>query len=106
MRNFPARCCRHFVQPVILVENLVAESGKTRLPLSDLVPLAQMCSQSLFDMPSYLGKCLATVLEMEVTQPATNRGIDLLHNIFNRHHRPISFRQTGNPVFDVLQGFL
>jgi hypothetical protein len=31
---------------------LVAESGKTRLPLPDLVPLAQVCSQSLLNVPS------------------------------------------------------
>ena len=97
--RFLLTCCRrHFVQPVLLVENSVAESGKTRLPLPDLVSLAQVCSQSLLNMPSHLFKGLATVLEMEVAHPATNRGIDLLHYLFNRYHRPISYRQIGDPL--------
>ena len=43
---------------------------------------------------------------MKVANSASDHGVDFVHDPFKGHDRPISFRELGDPVFDLLLGFL
>jgi len=77
-----------------------------RIPLSDLVPLAQLRDQTLLHMVPYIAHCFAAIAIMKVAYPAANGGIDFIHYPVKRYNRPTSCRKMGHPVFDGLQGFL
>ena len=102
----PARCCRHFVQPVFFIQCPVRKLDVSCLPVSDLVPLAQMRYQSLLHMVPYLTQRFAAIAIVKVANPASHGGVDLIHDPIKRHDRPLSLREIGDPVFDGLQGFL
>jgi len=106
MRPLPDRGCRHFVKPVPLVQRPVFKPGVSRLPVSDLVPLAQMRDQTSLHMVPYMAHCFAAIAIVKVADPAAHGGVDLVHYPIKWHNRPTSCRKIGNPVFDGLQGFL
>lgn len=43
---------------------------------------------------------------MKVANPASDHSVDFIHNPFKGHDRSFSFRKFGDPVFDLLHGFL
>ena len=106
MRLRPACCRRHFVQAVLLVKSSVIKLDKTRLPVPDLVPLAQMCPQPFFNMTPYMLQGFAAVLEVEVANPAADGGVDSSHNQIKRHTCSLPLRESANTIFDRLQRLL
>src|SRR3989304_324379 len=70
MRLLPNRCCRHLVKPIPLVQRPVFKPDVSRLPISDLVPLAQMSYQPLLHMVPYLAHCFAAIAIVKVADPA------------------------------------
>jgi len=65
-----------------------------------------MRDHSLFKVIPYLAERLAAVPIMEVAHPAPHRSVDLIDHPLKGHDRPLSSRQLGDPVFDLLTGFL
>ncbi len=106
MRLLPACCRRHFVQAVVLIQGLIAKSGKTRLPVPDLVALAQVRPQPFFNVAPYMFQGLAAVLEVEIANPTANGGIDCSNDQIKRHKCSPTPREGGNAILDRLQGLL
>ena len=105
MRFRPTRCGRHFVQAVFLIQRPVWKPDVTGLSVSDLVPLAQMGDQSLFQVIPYPAQRLAAITIVKVAHPAFDRGVDFVHHTLKGHDRPFSFRKFGDPVFNFPLGF-
>jgi len=106
MRSRPTRCRWHFVQVVLLIQRPVRKPDIAGVPVSDLVPLAQMSNQPLFQVIPYPTQRLAAIAVVKVADPAFKHGVDFIHDPFKGHDRPISFGEFGDPVFDFLLGFL
>jgi len=79
MRCRPARCGWHFVQSVRSVELPTAEAVVSSPPVLDLVPLPQVCSQSLLNVMSEALKRTAAISIMKVAHPASHGGVDFIH---------------------------
>ena len=56
----------------------------------------------LLQMMPYPGQRLAAIAVVKVANPASDHGVDFLHDPFKRHDRPLSFRKLGDPVFNFL----
>ncbi len=70
MRLSPARCRRHFIEPVLFVQRPVGKPRKPRCPAFDLVPFAQVRPHSRFHMKLEVHKRLAAIPIMKVANPA------------------------------------
>ena len=105
MRLQPARCRRHFVEPILLVQRPVGEPGIPRCPAFDLMPLSQMRAHSRFHMKLETIERLAAIAIMKVPDPAPEGGIDIFHYHSKRLRRHPPVCKSGNAVFDLLQGF-
>jgi hypothetical protein len=70
------------------------------------VPLAQVNNQPLFQVIPYPTQRLAAIAVVKVANPASDHGVDFVHDPFKGHDRPFSSRKFGNPVFDLLLSFL
>jgi hypothetical protein len=68
--------------------------------------LAQVGYQTLLKVISYLLQRSTAVAVVKVIYPTSHGGIDFIHYPFKRHNCPRSFREFGQSVFDLLQGFL
>ena len=66
------------------------------------MPLAQVGDQTLLQVVSYPAQRLTAIAIVKVANPASNLGVDFVHNPFKGHDRPTSFREFGDPVFDFL----
>jgi hypothetical protein len=65
-----------------------------------------MGDETLFQVIAYPNQRLAAIAIMKVANPASDHGVDFIHNPFKGHDRSFSFRKFGDPVFDLLHGFL
>ena len=81
MRILPARCCRHFIEPILLVQRPVCEPGKPRGPAFDLMPLPQMRAHSRFNMELKTIERLAAIAVMKISDPAPEGGVDILRKL-------------------------
>ena len=79
MSSRPTRCGRHFVQAVASIQRPVGKPDVARLPISDLVPFAKVGIESLLQMVAYPDQGLGAVPEVKVANPASYRGVDLIH---------------------------
>ena len=70
------------------------------------MPLTQVRYQPFFYMVPYLNQRPATVPIVKVSDPTSHGRINLIHYPVNRHDRPLSLGELGDPVFDRLQRFL
>ena len=106
MRLRPARCRRHFVEPVLSVQIPFGEPGVPCFPISDLVSLSQMRAHPLFQVPSHSTELFAAIAKVKVPHPATHRRVDLADQPVHGHHCPCPRRQLGDAILNRFQGLL
>ena len=74
-------------------------------PVLDLVPLAQVRSHPLFHMTCQMRQVPCCNCAMEVADPPSYRGVDLIYNPVKRPYRPRSAREFGHSLFDIFRDF-
>lgn len=106
MRLRPARCRRHFIEPVLLVQRPIGIHAISGASASHLVPFAEVGPHPLLHMASEMEQGLGAVAVMKIPYPSAEGFVDVPH-----HHRegqaclpPLG--QLRNAVFDPLQGLL
>ena len=78
----------------------------SRFPISNLMPLPQMHTHTILQMPAHPAKRPAAVAQVEISHPATHRRVDLADQPVHGHHCPCPPRQPGDAILNRFQGFL
>lgn len=65
-----------------------------------------MGNHPLFQVVTHPDQRLAAIAVVEVTNPAFEHGIGFVHHPLKGHDRPTSLGEFGDPIFDLLLGFL
>jgi len=106
MRLSPARCRRHSEKTILIIQFTAAESDVSGISVPDFMPLAQMCSNPLFNMFPDAVKSLAAIPEVKISSPTAKQHVNLFYYAVYRDNSSFPSGQPGYSGFDGLERFL